>query len=396
MHGRAPLRGPGATISSGARAEADRPPSSTSGRPRVRRETTPLHVPGGTPGPHAARHRRLAALPHAPACSLNLGVPSRPGRRGESRPASRWCRFPHAFRASCGPGRRAPYVLLEDVIPAELAALFPGRGSSRRPPSGSLATPRWSSTTKGASDYSRPSKTSSQATPEPVVRLEMRAARARRWSSGCGARRPSGGGRLPRRWAPRPQGPREPRGAAGAGGSAGPAIEALAPLDVNEQETSSPYSTRATCFCTTPTSPSTRSCRFVSRGRRRSRRARHQADALPDQRRLPDRPRAGAGRRRGKQVTVLVELDGPLRRAAEHPLGAAPRGSRGPRHLRHPRLKTHAKICLVVRREAAGIRRYVHLGTGNYNDSTARLYTDFGLMTATATSARTPRPSSTP
>jgi polyphosphate kinase len=44
--------------------------------------------------------------------------------------------------------------------------------------------------------------------------------------------------------------------------------------------------------------------------------------------------------------------------------------------------KTHAKICLVVRRGRRGIERYVHLGTGNYNDRTARLYTDFGLLTA--------------
>ncbi len=44
-------------------------------------------------------------------------------------------------------------------------------------------------------------------------------------------------------------------------------------------------------------------------------------------------------------------------------------------------LKTHSKITLVVRREEDGIRRYVHLGTGNYNDSTAKLYTDCGLMT---------------
>src|SRR5262249_30011350 len=42
--------------------------------------------------------------------------------------------------------------------------------------------------------------------------------------------------------------------------------------------------------------------------------------------------------------------------------------------------KTHAKICLVVRRGQRGIQRYVHLGTGNYNDRTARLYTYFGLM----------------
>ena len=44
-------------------------------------------------------------------------------------------------------------------------------------------------------------------------------------------------------------------------------------------------------------------------------------------------------------------------------------------------LKTHSKITLVVRREEDEIRRYVHLGTGNYNDSTAKLYTDLGLMT---------------
>ncbi len=44
--------------------------------------------------------------------------------------------------------------------------------------------------------------------------------------------------------------------------------------------------------------------------------------------------------------------------------------------------KTHAKILLIVRREPQGLRRYVHLSTGNYNDRTARLYTDVGMLTS--------------
>ena len=83
----------------------------------------------------------------------------------------------------------------------------------------------------------------------------------------------------------------------------------------------------------------------------------------------------------GKQVTVLVELKARfdeennilwakmLEKAGCHVIY----GLRG--------LKTHSKITLVVRRDEDGIRRYVHLGTGNYNDQTAKLYTDMGLLT---------------
>ena len=49
-----------------------------------------------------------------------------------------------------------------------------------------------------------------------------------------------------------------------------------------------------------------------------------------------------------------------------------------------PGLKTHAKTVLVVRRDTDGIRRYCHIGTGNYNSKTARLYTDLGLFTCNA------------
>ncbi len=83
----------------------------------------------------------------------------------------------------------------------------------------------------------------------------------------------------------------------------------------------------------------------------------------------------------GKQVTVLVELL--ARFDEESNIRWARRLEEAGCHVIYGirGYKTHSKICLVVRRGRQGIRRYVHLGTGNYNDRTARLYTDFGLMT---------------
>jgi polyphosphate kinase len=84
---------------------------------------------------------------------------------------------------------------------------------------------------------------------------------------------------------------------------------------------------------------------------------------------------------RNKQVTVLVELTARFdeernihwARALEEAGAHVIYGVHG--------YKTHAKICLVVRRRPDGLRRYVHLGTGNYNEKTARIYTDFSLLT---------------
>src|SRR5258705_3570691 len=85
---------------------------------------------------------------------------------------------------------------------------------------------------------------------------------------------------------------------------------------------------------------------------------------------------------RGKQVAVLIELQARFDEVNNITWGRTLEGFGGHVAYGLPGLKTHTKTALVVRRDPDGIRRYSHIGSGNYNQPTARLYTDIGLLTA--------------
>lgn len=90
----------------------------------------------------------------------------------------------------------------------------------------------------------------------------------------------------------------------------------------------------------------------------------------------------GRAAKKGKRVTAVVELK--ARFDEETNISWARKLEKDGVHViyGYPGLKTHAKLMLIVRREAEGVRRYCHLSTGNYNERTAKLYCDLGLLTA--------------
>ncbi|WP_257612230.1 phospholipase D-like domain-containing protein, partial [Oenococcus oeni] len=84
----------------------------------------------------------------------------------------------------------------------------------------------------------------------------------------------------------------------------------------------------------------------------------------------------------GKQVTTLVEVK--ARFDEENNVHWAEELEKQGVHVIYglPNLKVHAKTTLIIRKESSGIKRYMHVGTGNYNEVTARLYTDISLFTS--------------
>ena len=317
--------------------------------------------------------------------SLNLGLLLAPGE-GEEEPRLAVVQVPARLPRLMRPAGVGPnsYVFLEDVIRAELPALFPGQVVLEAAAFRVSRDSEVELDDEGGRDYLEAIEEElRKRRRSQVVRLEAEAVATEALLA-----------RLQERLAIAPEdvyrvdGPLDPRALFSLVEL--PALEdlrdtplkPLPALDVNEQEGLFALLDERDILLHHPYEAFDPVVSFVSR-------AAEDPDVLAVKQTLyrtsGDSPVVRALSRaaeQGKQVTVLVELmarfdeQSNIRwaKSLEESGAHVIYGIRG--------YKTHAKICLVVRRGSQGIRRYVHLGTGNYNDKTARLYTDFGLMTS--------------